>query len=87
MVGDSYGAFAAYAAHGFERVSVMRPGLLEVKVADLPMQRYSPLNSSIGLKGWVNAEIVEFNPPPGNERQREAVTGLLKHSTRKSTKM
>jgi hypothetical protein len=28
------------------------------------MQRYSPLNSSIGLKGWVNAEIVEFNAPP-----------------------
>ena len=30
------------------------------------MQRYSPLNSSIGLKGLllVKAEIVEFNPPP-----------------------
>jgi hypothetical protein len=30
------------------------------------MQRYSPLNSSIGLKGAVQVkfEIVEFNPPP-----------------------
>jgi hypothetical protein len=29
------------------------------------MQRYSPLNSSIGLKGArAKAEIVEFNPPP-----------------------
>ncbi len=30
------------------------------------MQRYSPLNSSIGLKGLplVKPEIVEFNPPP-----------------------
>ena len=30
------------------------------------MQRYSPLNSAIGLKGEVpvRAEIDEFNPPP-----------------------
>ena len=28
------------------------------------MQRYSPLNSSIGLKGPLKPEIVEFNPPP-----------------------
>ena len=30
------------------------------------MQRYSPLNSSIGLKGElrVRPAIVEFNPPP-----------------------
>jgi hypothetical protein len=31
------------------------------------MQRYSPLSSSIALKGalHVKKEIVEFNPPPG----------------------
>jgi hypothetical protein len=29
------------------------------------MQRYSDLNSSIALKGFANAAIVEFNPPPG----------------------
>lgn len=28
------------------------------------MQRYSPLNSSIALKGSLKPEIVEFNPPP-----------------------
>jgi hypothetical protein len=28
--------------------------------------RYSPLNSSIGLKGWVaRPATVEFSPPPG----------------------
>ncbi len=32
------------------------------------MQRYSPLNSSIGLNGELlplSPAIVEFNPPPG----------------------
>jgi hypothetical protein len=28
------------------------------------MQRYSPLNSSIALKGLFRPAIVEFKPPP-----------------------
>jgi len=56
-------------------ISIPRPIDLE-RAGGLPplalrmsekMQRYSPLNSSIALKGLprIKPAIVEFNPPPG----------------------
>ena len=41
------------------------------------MQRYSPLNSSIALKGLRQCGDRRVQSPAGNEQQREAGTGLL----------
>ena len=42
------------------------------------MQRYSPLNSSIGLKGLRGKPAIDrVQPPAGDQQQREPGTGLL----------